>query len=431
MSHTEFKSDNVVVKVSREPGCQVMLDIRITPVAANASYQKAIKNVNKEISIPGFRKGKAPADLIVQQFGKHVEQEWREILIQTAYQEAIKLTNIYPLNKDSIKQPNLKKASKEDGAEISISFESAPEIPSVETDKINLKKVERIEVTSEDVENSIQKIRVMQAKWEDVTDRAVQEGDYIDIDIDNLDESGKSICKDTCFEVTKGKLGDWMRKLVIGLKVGENAEGVSERTEDLPKDAKFKPTKCRITIKGIKQAKLPKLDDEFAKKVGVQGVEELKKRVEIDLNRQADEEVQEKLRQQLEDVLLEKYPFDIPTSLITAEKQNRLNKVHAQLKSANISEEEIKKRMQEMEGNIEKEAERAFRMFYLAQKVAEDHNITISKDEMIKETVLDLYMQSPDLRSSQNSEEARTRVYIRLLSRKAKDYLIERAGLMD
>lgn len=426
---TEFKNDHAHVMVDRQPGCKIKLDITVTPQATQAAYNKAIKAINKEVSLPGFRKGKAPEAMIVKNYASYVDQEWKEILVQTAFKEAMALTKIYPLNEETIQKPQVKKTSQEEGAEIVIEFEASPQLPEISPKELKLSPVERREVTEEEVDESIENIRLHHATWEEVTDRAVQEGDYIDIDIENLDSPGDFLCKDTRFEVVPGKMGNWMRNLVIGKNVNDTAEGMSERSEELDPKAEFKPTHCKITIKAIKKAKLPEVDEELAKKVGVETAEELTEKVLQNLNNQAEEEVKQKLRDQLEETLLERYPFDIPSSLVTREKKNRLDFAKRDLQKAGKSDEEISRHLEEMEKDLDEKVNRAFRMFFIARHIADENKITVTQEELVRELMLQMYTQASPIDTSLDPEEARSKVYINLLSLKVKDFLIDQATI--
>ena len=107
----------------------------------------------------------------------------------------------------------------------------------------------------------------------DVTDRPVQEGDFVQIDIDDIGRiTPRNICTRHSFSIRKGKMGEWMRKLIIGMTPGQTAEAMSEKDEQEedckacehwhtrpPSRRKFIPTLCRITLHTIKNRKLSRI----------------------------------------------------------------------------------------------------------------------------------------------------------------------------
>lgn len=426
-----FENDHLSVSVSRSPGCKVRMAIQVTPLASEAAYQKAIKKINKEVSLPGFRKGKAPAKMVEDNYSKYVNQEWQDIMVQAAFQDAIKLTSIYPLSRETIQKPELRDASRKNGGQIVIEFESSPEIPEIEPKKLKLKKVEKKEIKDEDLEEALKDIQLHHATWEEIDNRGVEKGDYIDVDIEDASAPGTFICKDTRFEVEEGKMGAWMLKLVIGKKTGDVVEGTSERSEDLDPDTEFTPTECKITIKSIKTPNLPEIDEELAQKIGAESVEDLKTKLTSNLNSQAEEEVRHKLRMQVENSLAKHFPFEVPESLILSETNNRLNHLRHKLKNAGETEEAISSKLNEDREKIRDDAIRAFRLFFISRHIAEENKISVSQDELVRELVVQMYSPSSPIDTSLDPEEVRSKVYVNLLSQKVKDFLIEQAAMED
>ncbi len=438
MDTSEFKNENVSVTIAKNPGCSVTLDIRVSSPAAKAAYTKAIKVVNKEASLPGFRKGKAPEALVIQNFGKYIDQEWHEILTKTAFQEALDLTKVYPFSEESIKRPELKSASRDDGAHLVIEFEARPEVPSVDPKDLQLKTIEKKSISEAKVNQAIEEICWHHAQWEDVADREVQEGDYVDLDIEAVATNPpKNLCTDTRFEAVKGKMGDWMLKLIMGLKVGDSAEGLSEKEPENCEEegcthehhkhkSEFEPTQCKITIKAIKKATLPEVDDELAKKVGCQNVAEMREKVAKDLELRAEEQVRSGLREQLENLLAEKYRFDLPASLIDHEKYYRVQQKMREIQEsgAELNEEKVK----EIEGIVSNEVDKSFRLFFLSRKIAEDAGIVVSQDEIVQELMKQIYMRSSLIDESMEPNEVRSRLYVSILARKTTDYLVDLAA---
>ena len=113
----EFRTDTIRVTVSKKPGCHAHVTAIVEPTAVKASYEKALKNVSREVSIPGFRKGKVPRDILIKNYASYIDREFKDICLQTAFEEVINLTKLRPLSKHSIKRTHLKKCSVEEGAE--------------------------------------------------------------------------------------------------------------------------------------------------------------------------------------------------------------------------------------------------------------------------------------------------------------------------
>lgn len=422
----EFKGDSVQVTVSQEPGCQVKFDIFVTPEGTEAAYTKALKSITKEVSFPGFRKGKAPRSIVLERYGKYVDQEWNELLLNTAFREAMALANIYPLSEESIKKPKMEKTSREEGTSFSITFESAPDTPLVKPEEIKLEGAEPKPVTDEHIEERIKEVRLYHATWEDVEGRPAQEGDFVTVDIEGIDPPKGMLAEDSQFEIQEGKMGEWMRKALIGANVDDVVEGTSEKHPESEVED-FQPTECKITVKKVQVPTLPELDDEFAKKVGLPAIAEFRGKVEEGLKHEANQALKEKLRVQLENFLLENYPFEVPASLVGAEKRHMEAGLLADLAESEESEEALAARKAEIQEEAEKKSKDSFRLFFLARKIADENSIQVSKDEVMQEVMRQVYAPGGHnlLSDSNDAGEVHSRVYASILSQKAKDYLVE------
>src|SRR5262249_47559166 len=164
----------------------------------------------------------------------------------------------------------------------------------------------------------------------------------------------------------------------------------------------------------------PELNDDLAKKVGAESVDDLLVKIKKNLETEADEEVKEKRRKQIEQELLDHYPFEVPASFVQREKKTRLDYAKRALEKAGKDKNEIKDQIARLEAKLDKEIPETLRLFFLARKIADDKNIIISKEELLQELMLELYSPSSPIDTALDPEEARNKVYISLLSRKVQ-----------
>lgn len=410
---SEFKNEDLNVKVEQLPGCQVKLAISVSPKATEAARQKALKNVNKEIVIPGFRKGKAPNDLLIQKFKPQVEEEWRSVLLNTAFQEALQFAKITPFSQNSI-QPQIKNISSENGAELLISLEARPEIPEVKSEEITIKNVVAKQVAEKDIEERLQELQLHQASWEDIKDRGIQDGDFVHLDIDSLDEPGTSICKNQPFVVSKGKIGNWLYKLLLDKKAESTFEGVSEKDEcqdDTCQDEshahhhEFKPTNLQIKVIAIKKPTLPEINLEFASKLGAESVEKLHERVTSSLEKNFKDEAEADLREQIREIILQKYAFDLPSSILQVPGRNLDDKQQEDLANS-------------------------YRIYFITEKLAHNKKLDVTQDEVMQEFMVQAYMTRPEdsfINPKDDPKEINRQIRSYLLEKKVLNYLAEHA----
>lgn len=421
---SEVKNDNLTISITRKPGSQVVLDIFVSPKATQAAYAKAVKQINKEVSLPGFRKGKAPEDYILRNFSKQVDSAWRDLLLQTAFNESLSmLPNMTPYRRDGVKCTGIKEVSRENGAKFTVEYEIAPNVPKIDLNPITLKHVERKPVTQEQIDNVLQDWKIRLSQWEDITDRPAQEDDYVDLDIDKLEEPVEEICREARFHIKD--MGEWMRRAVIGLNVGGNVQAVSEPEEELSPEAiaQFQPTRCSITVKAIKQPKQPELNDEFAQRFGMKSIQDFQERIVADLNNKADKEVTEQLERQLDEALLETYQFDVPNSLLEAEKEFRLKETKSWLEKNATSQESYEEQLSDYERNLPDQVERSCRLFFILMELAEEHKINVTREEVAQELSMQILSgQRP--RQEAESKEVFNHLSRVVLLRKVREYAI-------
>lgn len=428
-----LQNENVRFTVHRKPACIVEFDTEaLEPLVKNAK-KKAIKAISKEVVLPGFRKGKAPDEMIAKNYPKEIDKEWQQEIANLALQECQKLAKIPLLHREA-KITFQMKSHSPSGALLTLSLETEPQIPQIDPKKLELKAIKRPEVNEDKINETIRQTQLFFANWQHVHDRPVQENDFVLLDVDVIEDHPPTpLFSHTRFEVTEKSMAKWMRDLVLGKKIGEVIEGTSVPDEDASKEDKeeLKPKKVRITIKSIDTATLPTLDDEFAKKLGALSVDEMRTKVTALLNKQADEHVQEAYREQVNEFLLTQYAFDLPATLIEKETQFRFRQLlqdgDFQKYWENLSADDRKKTIQ----TVYQQSEKAVRMFYLSRQIVKEANIRIRPEDLPPpaSSALELLIKPQKMFHHQrNSEIEHAEAFSRLVLEKAEDYIIQNAS---
>ncbi|MGH2611636.1 MAG: hypothetical protein ACRDFB_01140, partial [Rhabdochlamydiaceae bacterium] len=328
---------------------------------------------------------------------------------------------------------NMKSHSLQEGAKLILFFETEPTIPFIDPKTITLKQIERPEVNADKVEETIRQVQLFFAEWKRVDNRPIEENDFVLLDVDVIEEEPpRSLFSGVRFEVTNRAMAKWMKDLVVGHKRGDVLEGTSIPDEDAKEKDKKELTskKVRVTIRDIEIAKLPELTDEFAQKLGATSFIEMRKNVEKLLHNKADAHVQEKQREEVSEVLLKDFKFDVPGSLIDREVRFRMQQLLQDPEYAqhwNNMTNEAKKRTV---GSIAEQSEKAVRMFYVCRKILADAKITISPNDIPKvvDTPLNMLIgDRRDIHPQENTEVHQAEAFSRLLLEKAEDYIIAHA----
>ncbi len=383
----EFIIDDITIELQQKKYCIVQFTATTKDKTAKESRKETIRKISKEVSIPGFRKGHAPATIIEERYKDALEEEWRKTFADLIFNKLIKVTNIRLFHSSARVNFKVNSLTKEGGTAY-FQFESEPQIPEINISQFTIKDIDKeiIEVDEKQVEEAIKNIKMFFAKWEQVKDRQAQYGDFVTLDIDDIDQDQLvHAFSDYKLEIAEGKMASWMKELVLGKNVGESVEGISKADEDDSEDVKkdFKPKKVKIYIKEIESVQLPS-SDELAINMGLKTTDHMLSTIKKMLQKQHKENNQINLRDSISEQMLENIVFDIPYSMLEKEANHRMNTL--------IHQEEFKKQWESEMSDDEKEnkkseiksiSEKAIKLFYICQKIIKDNKITISEKNII------------------------------------------------
>ena len=256
------------VQVEKLEKNMAKLTIEVAPEELEKAIEGAYQKNKSKISIPGFRKGKVPRQMIERMYGKEVFYEDAvNALIPEAYEKAVN-----ECEEEIVSSPKIDVSQVEAGKPFIFTAEVALK-PEVKLGKYKGVKVEKAdtEVTDEEVEKEIDKERESNARNIDVTDRAVKDGDIVTLDFEGFVDG-------TAFEGGKGEnypltIGSGtfipgFEEQLVGVEIGRETEVNVTFPEDYQADElKGKAAVFKCTVKEIKEKELPALDDEFASEV--------------------------------------------------------------------------------------------------------------------------------------------------------------------
>ena len=427
-----FDGELVKVSLAISKGCKAEMSVLAEPKLLNAAHQEAIKKIGKNISIPGFRKGKVPLEILKKNYGPNIEGEWKTEAVQKALDQALTLAAIRPLDYRSIK-PDLESFSK-DNAKIKFSFESYPQVPAIDISQIKLTTIEHEDISPERIDEVIDVMRTYKAKWETLNDQNLEEGFFADIDVINLENNTKLVSQKRV-EVSKGKLSEWLHKVLIGMKKDESKEATSKWDKTMPEAEKkdFQATKCKVTVLSVLKGDLPEVNDELAKSMGTQSVADLKTQVLLRLNQNAEQAADNKQRHLLDKELVKLADFDLPQSLIEAEYKTKLQIKEQELQQMGSSKESIEKELKKHDGAALDNALNSLKIFFILQKIANENNIAVTEEEL-KDAMSNRLSQlnlPPEISSnakykSHLMQELRMNCFIDILTHKVKTHLIKK-----
>ena len=349
----------------------------------NAAYNK---NKNK-ISVPGFRKGKAPRKMIEQLYGSQIffEDAANEI-IPDAYADAAKESGL-----DIVSQPKVSIEQLEAGKPFIFAAEVAvrPEVELGEYKGVEVTKADA-EVTDADVEEELKKVQDQNSRTVSVEDRAVKDGDMTTIDFEGfVDGVAFEGGKGENYPLTIGSHSfiDTFEEQMIGMNIGEEKELNVTFPEDYhAENLKGKPATFKVTVKEIKEKQLPELDDDFAQDVSdFDTLAEYKDDLKKKIAERKESEAKAKKESEAIEKVVEAAKMDIPQAMIDTQVNRMLEDFAMRLQQQGLSVEQYfqytgmtaDKIMEEMKP----EAVKRIKNSLVLEAVAKAENIEVSEEE--------------------------------------------------
>ena len=304
---------------------------KITIDVDRATFEKAInktyKAASKNITIPGFRKGKAPLMMIEKLYGQEVFfEDALEIVFPTAVQAAYDEAGITPV--DQPRDVDVKTMSKEEGVVLTFNVTVKPEIAVKAYKGLTAEKADS-KVTKEEIDHEIEHMLDRGARIVDVDDRAAKDGDITVIDFEGFVDGvafdgGKA--EKYSLTLGSGSFIPGFEEQVAGHSVGEEFDVNVKFPTDYAPELADKEAVFKIKLHEIKVKELPELDDEFAKDMGeYETVDELKKGIEEDILKRKQESAQRAFEDAVIEALCENVEGEIPECMYDNKAQENID----------------------------------------------------------------------------------------------------------
>ena len=328
-----------------------------------AKFEDAMKKVYfksaKYFNIPGFRKGKAPMQIVEKYYGPEIfyEDAFNEVA-QEALEEAVEENKL-----DVVSRPEVDVKQMEKGKDLifTVVMQTKPEAEVSKYKGIEIKKVE-YNVTDEDIEHELHHMQEHNSRLISVEDRAVESGDTTTIDFEgSVDgvpfEGGKAENYD--LEIGSNTFIPGFEDQIIGMKIDEEKDiKVKFPEEYFSKELAGKDAVFKVKLHEIKKKELPELDDEFAKDVSeFDTLKELKADIKAKKEKQNEEKAKYETQDAVIKALCEKTKVEIPSGMVEMEVENMLKDFEQRLAYQGLNLEQYFKMMGKTEEEVKKEYE--------------------------------------------------------------------------
>jgi len=420
------------VKWEKQEGNEGVLTVEVDAETFNKALDDAFKKVVKQVSIPGFRKGKVPRGLFEQRFGvESLYQDALDILLPVEYPKAIDEAGIEPVDRPEI---DVEKIEKGESLIFTAKVTVKPEVKLGDYKGLNVEKDDTA-VTDEDVQEELKGMQNRQAELVVKEEGAIENGDTVVLDFEGFVdgeafEGGKA--ENYSLEVGSGSFIPGFEEQLVGLEAGaEKDVEVTFPEEYHAEDLAGKPAVFKVKIHEIKAKELPALDDEFAKDVDeeVETLAELTEKTKKRLEEAKENEAEGKFREELVAKASENAEVDIPQAMVDTELDRMMKEFEQRLQMQGMNlelyfqfsgqdEDALKEQMKE-------DAAKRVKSNLTLEAIAAAENLQVSDEEVEEELskMAEAYnMPIENIKQAIGSTEAMKED---LKVRKAIDFLVE------
>ncbi len=367
------------------------LEIEIPAKDFEEALQKAYLRARKNISMPGFRKGKAPRKLIEKEYGEEVFYEDAvNLLYAPVVNGAIDESGL-----DLVTQPEVEVVaiSKEEGVQLKAKCTTRPEVEVKDYKGIEVEKVVNA-VTDEDVQKKLDELREKNVRIVTVDDRAAENGDTVKIDFEGFKddvafEGGKA--EDFDLELGSGQFIPGFEDQIVGHSAGESFDiNVTFPEEYQVKDLAGAPAVFKINLKSISKKELPELDDDMVKdSTDFDTVDEYKADIKAKLEESAEKAADAKVEGDIFDKVIENMTAEIPEVMY----DNRVNEMVAELEqrmapqgiSLDMYMQFTGQTIDTIKKGYAEQAEKQVKLRLALEKIAELEKVEVTDEELEEE----------------------------------------------
>jgi trigger factor len=337
--------------------------------------ENRLKSVGRTAKIKGFRPGKVPATVVRKHYGVQVRQEVLTDLMGQSYRDAVAQENLNPVARPKI-EPVVSKDGK--GFAFVATFEVLPEVRLKNLEKIKITRPD-VQISDQDCDDMLLSLRQQKATWNAV-DRKSKDGDRVVVDFDGTlkgepVKGGKG--NNVPVILGKGQMLPDFEKGLTGLTAGEETAFKVKFPKDYHvEELASQKVEFAVKVHRIEESELPPLDDKLAEQYGVTdgGLEQLRKDVLSNMEREARQKVTADIKMQVLNALLELNPIDVPQALKYEEMHNMQ---HEAMRRMGIEDHDHKHDKGPPMSDFAEAAEKRVRLGLLVNQVIVDHTIVV------------------------------------------------------
>jgi len=418
--------------------CRKTMKVEVPAAVVAEERAELLKFYAKGVSLPGFRKGKAPKTLVEKKFAKEMTADLKDRLVPKYYHEAIESENVKVVSIVEVGEPDLVEGK---DLTFDVTLDVVPEFKLPKYQGIAI-KAEKTDVDDKQVEETIDSIRRQHATFDDIDDRPAKEKDMAQvsyeatIDGQPLEEkvpeargmgSGNGYwitCDDEAFLPGMGKA-------LIGASIGDKKDVTVEFPESfIVKELANLKADFKVEVTGLRESKLPEFDEEFLKQLQVESEDELRTNIRGHLEDAAASKEKNRQQDTICEFLLKKTKIEVPESAVQQQTRNVMYEMARQRMMQGMGQEEVAAQSEDMMEEAKVKGEEQVKLRYIMFDIADAEKIG-ADDQAVSEEIARMAVQqgrdATELRKEFEKDDNVESVRDQLRFGKTIEFLLENA----
>ena len=413
----------------KEKGLEKEFKITISSKDVSEKLNGSLLQISKDVEIKGFRKGKAPLNIVKQHYGQNALNQTLDELIQSTTNEVIRKNNLKLAIKPKV---DVKNFGEEKGLEYIMTLEVLPDFKLEDIKKIKLTKFNS-KVNEDDYRKTLDTLSKTQQNFEKKDGKKIENGDGVLL---NLKPTyNNNIVKEALIENKMTIVGNKMiipeiEQKILGSKAGDKLDFVCKFPVNFPnKDIAEKDVRVEIEILEVRAPQKKILDDNFAKTMGAKDINDFKEKVKEQMQSELDNISKMVIKKDLIEQLDKTHKINLPQGMVNYEFDNIWKRFNDDKEKGIVDESDKNKKEEDLKKEYKSIAERRVKVGLVLAKIGEENKISVSEEDL-KKTIEEEILRQPDAREqivkfySENSQAVAS-LKAPIFEQKVVDYILE------
>ena len=417
-----------------EKGYEKKVTVEIPSEDVDKRIEEQYVEIRKEVPLKGFRRGKAPMDMVRRLFKDSVEADLSDRIVRESLGDIVEEKEIKIL---SVGKIDAEKIVSGQDFKFSVTIEVVPEVEAKDYMGIEVTRT-NTKVSDADVETAVERLQAPYARFQPEEGRKAERGDLAEFSFKAVDSEGANVDDNEKISIVLSK------GIPFGQEFEDNMMGVGAGDErsfeiDFPNDhpvSKYagKKVKFDIEVFTVRERKLPALDDSFAQQFGAENMDELRTNMRNRLEAEAESKSKAGIEEQIRRKLYEHNVFDVPPTLVKRQTMAMIGGTIEHMKSSGVDLKNAKFDFDEMSEHLNASGEMMVRVGLLINAIVRQENIDVPYSEIEAEMKANAEKEGVDFeeyREKNSSEEQMDSFRDRLLERKVMELLLNNAKVNE